>query len=166
MTQFVRFTVDDAARFAALQAVFDEIKSVKNRDFPDESRGSDEQNDDVDYDVDRIRALIPIDVQSNFVWPSNDDIENHRIPSDKPIAISPPGTFRGETWSLVRILDLIDVSEYTLDDCRIAGEMFGELHVMTWSYPYGGLNALIALIEGFGFHVLGVNECGEYEPLE
>ncbi len=33
MTQFVRFKVDDVARFSALQAVFDEIKTVKNLDF-------------------------------------------------------------------------------------------------------------------------------------
>ncbi len=50
MTQFVRFTVDDAKRFAALQAVFDKIKAVKNLDFEDETRASDDAID-IDYDI-------------------------------------------------------------------------------------------------------------------
>ena len=70
---------------------------------------------------------------------------------------------RGERWSLTRILDLIDAGEYALDRCELVDETIGELHVETWSYPYGGLNGLIALIEGFGFNVVGVDECGEYE---
>jgi len=37
------------------------------------------------------------------------------------------------------------------------------LRINTFSYPYGGVGALIALAEAFGFEVLGVNECGRFE---
>ena len=166
MTQFVRFMVEDATHFAALQAVFDELKTVKNRNSPVAPQDVGGQNELIEHDLDRLRSLMPPNVQSNFIWPSGGHKEDHRLPPNKPLAISPPGTFLGAEWSINRILDLIDSCEYSLDRCDMVDASVGELHVITWSYPYGGLNALIALVEGFGFHVLGVNECGEYEPLD
>lgn len=166
MTQFVRFQVDNGARFGALQRVFAEIKAVKNLDFPIEPRETDAQVEDADYDVDRIRDLMPPDVQCNFRWPSADESNDHCSPPDKPIAISPPGALLSSEWSVVRILELIDSCEYSLDHCDMVGDSVAELHVLTWSYPYGGLSALMALVEGFGFHVLGVDECGKYESRE
>ena len=166
MTQFVRFTVDDKSRFSSLQSVFDEIKAIKNLDFPTEDQPYGEDDLDVDYDLNAIRSLMPADVQSNFVWPSGNEIADHQLPKELPIAISPPGTFLGTEWSLVRILDLIDCCEYSLDRCLMTSATTAEMHVVAWSYPYGGLNALMALIEGFGFKVVGANECGAYESLD
>lgn len=167
MTQFVRFRVDAPGRFAALQQVFAEIKAVKNLDFRDESHSTDSLDDEnVDYDLDRLRGLIPEDVCANFTWPSLAELRDHKLDPTKPIAISPPGSLLGAEWSLVRILDLIDTCEYSLDRCELVNDDIAELHVETWSYPYGGLNAIMVLIEGFGFHILGVDECGKYESRE
>ena len=47
--------------------------------------------------------------------------------------------------------------------CERVSDSLGELRVDPHGYPYGGLNGLIALAEGFGFKVVGVNECGVYE---
>ena len=163
MTQFVRFQVDDHGRFNALQNVFAEIQVIKNLDYPLEPVESDTEPSNVDYDVDGLRALMPDDVQSNFIWPNVDELNEHKLPHDKPIAISPPGALLGADWSLVRILELIDCCEYSLDRCVMVDDTIAEMHVVTWSYPYGGLNALIALIEGFGCHIVGVDECGEFE---
>lgn len=161
MTQFVRFRVDSLSRFESLQRVFAEIKAVKNLDFAEETDASDQQ--DVEYDIERMREMLPDDVRSNFVWPDMNELADHNLDSSRPIRISPPGALRGAEWSLVHILDLIDTCEYSLDRCDLVDDQTGELHVETWAYPYGGLNALIALIEGFGFNVVGVNECGKYE---
>jgi len=165
MTQFVRFTVDDDVRFAALQRVFDEIKAVKNLDFAPEPEHPDDNAPEVDYDLDAIRRLMPSDVQANFVWPTKSEISAHQLPDERPVAISPPGSLLGAEWSLVRILDLIDCCEYSLDRCTLTDKRTAEMHVITWSYPYGGLNALMALVECFGFKVIGANECGEYESV-
>lgn len=162
MTQFVRFRVDSLSRFESLQHVFAEIKAVKNLDFTEESDASNQQ--DVEYNIDRMRDLLPEDVRSNFVWPDMNDLAEHKVDSSRPIKFSPPGALRGAEWSLVRILDLIDTCEYSLDRCDLVDDQTGELHVETWAYAYGGLNALIALVEGFGFTVVGVDECGKYEP--
>lgn len=163
MTQFVRFQVDDETRFEALRNVFAEIKAVKNLDFSDEAHESDQQ--DVDYDIDRMRELMPDEVQRNFVWPNANELADHKLDPTQPIRISPPGSLGGAEWSLVRILDLIDTCEFSLDRCDLVDDRTGELHVQTWAYPYGGLNALIAFVEGFGFNVVGVNECGKYQRL-
>jgi hypothetical protein len=159
MTQFVRFNVDNLDRFESLQQVFTKIQSIKNLDLE-----STADNLIVDYDLDRMRDLMPAEVRSNFIWPTTaDELESHKLDKTQPLAIAPPGAFLGERWSLVRILDLIDRCEYSLARCDLVNPQTGEMHVDTWGYPYGGLNALIALIEGFGFEAIGVNECGGYE---
>jgi len=43
------------------------------------------------------------------------------------------------------------------------GDGVAEMHINPQAYPYGGVGPLIALAEAFGFTVLGVNECGQYE---
>ncbi|MHC4876575.1 MAG: hypothetical protein ACYTGL_08755 [Planctomycetota bacterium] len=165
MTQFIRFRVEDAGRFVALRDVFTEIKSVKNLDSPLETE---EPDDDVDfeYNPDRIRDLMPQGVQANFIWPSVDESESHRLPLDKPVAISLPGSLLGVKWSFPRLLDVIDMCEYSLQTCAMVDDTTAEMHVETWGYPYGGLNGLMGLIEGFGFYILGADECGQYESRE
>ena len=91
--------------------------------------------------------MIPEDLRSNFIWTPSEQLEENQVDPTRPIAISAPGTFLGTKWSLVRILDLIDSCEYSLDRCEMVDSNVAELHVVAWSYPYGGLNALIALVE-------------------
>lgn len=160
-TKYVRFRVDDAPRFDSLQRVFAEIKKIKNLDYTEETSEADASN--ADYDHELIRDSMPADVQCNFIWPSAAELADHKLDSTRPIKIAAPGSLLGEQWSLVRILELIDTCEYSLDRCELIDHNTGESHVYTYSYPYGGLNALMALIEGFGFEILGVNECGKYE---
>ncbi len=62
---------------------------------------------------------MPAHVQANFVWPTDQEIADHQLANDRPIAISLPGAFLGAEWSLVRILDLIDCCEYSLDQCKM-----------------------------------------------
>jgi hypothetical protein len=162
MYQFVRFLVDDETRFAALQRVFDAIKVVKNLDFANDVTADSAS----DHNIDQLKGMMPANVVSNFDWPSAGPVGDHRLEPTLPIAISPPGTFIGARWSFVRILELIDLGEYSLVSCQRTMLDTAELRIEAYSYPYGGLNSLIALVEGFGFKVVGVNECGRYEPLD
>lgn len=93
MTQFVRFRVDSPSRFESLQRVFAEIKAVKNLDFAEETDASDQQ--DVEYDIERMREMLPDDVRSNFVRPDMNELADHNLDSSRPIRISPPGALRG-----------------------------------------------------------------------
>ncbi len=136
MSQFVRFRIADADRFAALRSLFEEIKAVKNLDFAETIGKSDEFNPaDVEYDVPRLERMIPEEVR----------------------AAAP--------WSLAAILDLIDAGDYSLLSCQITHGDVAEIHVEAADYPYGGLGALTALVEGFGCEVLGCDEWGGYVAL-
>ncbi len=162
MYQFVRFLADDEVRFTALQRTFDAVKSIKNLDYADYVADDSPR----DHDIDELKAMMPPEFVGSFDWPVSGAVDDHRLDPIRPVAISPPGTYLGERWSFVRILERIDMSEYSLVSCERTAPGTAELRVEAHSYPYGGLNSLIALVEGFGFKVIGVNECGRYEPLE
>src|SRR4051794_6485468 len=66
-------------------------------------------------------------------------------------------------WDFYRVFESIEEGEYGLLGCERVSDTVGELRIDTYSYPYGGVGALIALAEAFRFEVLGVNECGKYE---
>ena len=165
VTEYVRFRVDDPLRFQSLQNVFTAIKA--ELDAPEDDVDDDEPDEYIDHDLDRIRALIPLDVQSNFFWPSADELAKERIGLSESVAIYPHGALLGVRWSLIRLLDLIfGCCEFELNRCEMVNDSTAEMHVITWSHPYGGLNALMGLIEGFGFDILGVYDCGRYESRE
>jgi hypothetical protein len=79
------------------------------------------------------------------------------------IAIPSPSQQLGTEWDFYRVLEAIEESEYDVLGCEMVDEGIGEMHINPAAYPYGGVGPLIALAEAFGFTVLGVNECGEYE---
>jgi hypothetical protein len=58
------------------------------------------------------------------------------------------------------------VPDDDLLECEPAGEGVAEMRIEPHAYPYGGVGPFIAPAEAFGFTVLGVNGCGEYESRE
>jgi len=144
MSEFVRFRYSSEERFAILTVLFEAIKAVKNS-----------QNINFDYDLTELREILPADVSNKFDWPS--DEEPYFDPS-RPIAISPPGSYFGERWNFTAIVELIDMGDYELEDCKIVDGGYAEISVSAYGYPYGGLNAFIALVEGFGFTVVSFSE--------
>ncbi len=153
--EFVRFSNTNEKQFQALLEVFEHIKAVKNQDFDD----SLDSEDCEDYDLELLYRTVPQKVKENFDW---NNVDKNR---DKPVKILPPGTYLGERWAFKNILDNIDESDYMLEEIKRTKVNEAELHIRACGYPYGGLNPLIALIEGFGFRVIGFNECGKYESV-
>ncbi len=152
MSEFVRFRYHDRALLNALARVFDAIKAVKNNP----GAGN-------DYDLAGLRAMLPEDVSRNFDWPER--IEPQFDPS-RPVVVARPGTYIGHRWNFGAVTELIEMGDYKLRECVAVDDKHAELRIQTFGYPYGGLNHFIALVEGFGFQVVGFNECGKYEAVD
>lgn len=146
----IQFCVRDPSRFTSLCALFHEIKKDKDAN---EFR-----------DANEWQHLVPDDVKPNFEWPSNEDWKDwlERRPHT-PIVIPRPSEQLGARWDFYRVFESIEESEYGLLSCELADIGTAQITIDPWGYPYGGVGPLIALAEAFGFTVLGVNECGEYE---
>ncbi len=146
----VRFLIGEATQLDSLRKLFEAIKSDKE---------SDEFRPDEDW-----LPLVPDSVKANFYWPTA--IERREwlgVRGSTPIAISPPEDQLGAKWDFYRVIESFQDGEYGLLSCEPnQEECVCEMHIDPWAYPYGGLGPLIALIEAFGFSVLGVNEYGRY----
>jgi hypothetical protein len=108
--------------------------------------------------------LVPDQVKSRFLWPTIDERDQWLAVRDStPIAVPDLREQLGAGWDFFRVFESIEECEYNLLACEAVGEGIAEMRINPQAYPYGGVGALIALIEGFGFTVDGVNECGRYE---
>jgi hypothetical protein len=78
--------------------------------------------------------------------------------------VSNPDQQLGARWDFYRVFESFEEGDYVVLGCERVGGATGELRINPcFGYPYGGVGPLIALSEGFGFEVLGVNECGRFE---
>ena len=147
----VQFAVNDPERFNALRSLYGEIKRDKDADQfrdPDEWVG-----------------LVPDDVKARFSWPTPEE-RAHWLGIRNSVVTAIPDRSQqlGAEWDFYRVFEAIEESEYDVLDCVMAEPGVGELRINPHSYPYGGIGPLIALAEGYGFMVLGVNEYGKYQP--
>ena len=149
MSEFVRFQYEKGEVFNALVNLFEVLKKIKN-------------DLDTDFDWKALQELLPKHICINFDWPVSDEPQ---FDPSRPIKISPPGTCLGGRWNFAAILELIEMGDYELRECKAIDRNHAEMSLEAFGYPYGGVNPLIALIEGFGFVVVGFNECGVYEEL-
>lgn len=149
----VRFLVNDIQQFELLRSLLLEIKKDKDAQaFREPTEWT---------------QFVPDVIKANFYWPTEEERTKWLTIRDSvPIAISAPVEQLGAQWDFYRIFESIEESEYELLDCVMADSNVGELRIDAYSYPYGGVGALIALAEAYGFTVLGVNECGMYESRE
>src|SRR5262249_36864085 len=109
-------------------------------------------------------ALVPDAVKAQFDWPTPDERSRWlNVRASTPIAVPNPNQQLGARWDFYSVFESIEDCEYAVLGCERVADSAGELRIDTFSYPYGGVGALIALAEAFGFDVLGVNECGRFE---
>ncbi len=110
---------------------------------------------------------MPDDIKGSFSWPTPEERERWLAVRDStPIAVPAPAQQLGAAWDFYRVFEAIEDSEYDVLGCEMVGVGIAELRIDPHAYPYGGVGPLIALAEAFGFTVLGVNECGNYESRE
>ena len=146
----VRFSVDDQARFEKLRELFLAIKQDKEASAI---------RSDSEWPL-----LVPDFAKPNFYWPTDTERQEWlNVRDNTPIAISPPSHQIGATWDFLRLIEAFHDGEYGLLTCEpTATKGVCEIHIDPWAYPYGGLGPCIALVEAFGFSVIGVNEYGRY----
>lgn len=109
--------------------------------------------------------LIPDAVKANFRWPTAQARSHWKTIRHSSItAVASPQHQLSQQWDFDRIFESIEESCYEVLGCERVLDSVGELQINpNDGYPYGGVGPLIALAEGFGFEVLGVNECGRFE---
>jgi hypothetical protein len=144
----VRFNLGTAQRFTELKNLFDEIKRDKDAEsFRNESEWY---------------SYVPDDVRPSFIWPSVEDREAWVVYSkDRPIAIPDTSEQLSTKWDFFSVIDAFQNGDYRLTGCEKINDFY-EMHIDPFGYPYGGLGPLIAIVEAFGFCVVGVNEYGKY----
>jgi hypothetical protein len=147
------FRVTGSSRFQQLCSLFNEIKRDKDaEDFRAPEMWLD---------------LIPDDVKNAFsLLTSEERSEWQRVRFEMVISVASPSEQIGGTWVFDRVFESIEECDYSLLCCQMVEADVAEIHIDPNGYPYGGVGALIALTEAFGFFVLGVNECGRYESRE
>jgi hypothetical protein len=149
----VRFAVNDARRFEVLRALYAEVKRDKDAGQP--------------RDPEEWVRLVPDEVKGAFSWPTPDERAHWLGIRDSVIvAVPEPSDQLGAEWDFYRVFEAIDESEYDVLGCELVEPGVGELRIDPHSYPYGGVGPQIALVEAFGFRVLGVNEYGKYQARE
>jgi hypothetical protein len=147
----VRFTVNNSERFEALCALYAEVKKDKD---------AGQFRDPVEW-----ARLVPHEVKAQYSWPTPEERSHWLgIRNSVVIAIPDPSRQLGAEWDFYRVFEAIEESDYDVLGCELIEPGVGELRIDPHAYPYGGVGPLIALAEGFGFTVLGVNEYGKYQP--
>jgi hypothetical protein len=108
--------------------------------------------------------LVPEEVRGQFAWPTPKERQRWLAARDSAlIAIPLPADLLGAKWDFYRVFEAIEDCDYDLLGCKLVGGGVAEMCIDPHGYPYGGVGSLIALVEAFGFTVLGVNEHGNYE---
>ena len=146
----VQFSVGDVRRFEELRSLYSEIQHDKQ---------AGEFRDPAEW-----RRRVPDDIKSRFSWPTVGERERWlaRRPSTI-IAVPEPSRQIGTRWDFYRGFEAIDEGDYDVLGCELVNEGVAEMRINPHAYPYGGVGPLIALAEAFGFTVLGLNECGQFE---
>lgn len=69
------------------------------------------------------------------------------------VRLTHPMFNRGKNWDFESMVAAIFNGEYTLEEIRRLGEKRAVLLYNPWSYPFGGSECLVVLIESFGHRV-------------
>jgi hypothetical protein len=146
----VRFQITDESRFQQFWALFNEIKHDKDAE--------------AFRDPEAWLALVPEQVKNAFILLTSEERADWQtVRPETIVRIDSPSAQLGSTWVFDRVFESIADCEYSLLCCQRVEANIAEIHIDPYGYPYGGVGAWIALIEAFGFLVLGINECGKYE---
>lgn len=153
MSEFIEFSVNDPQRFQRLKCAFDELKKDKN---------SGTFRSDEDWP-----KLFDSAALDCFSWQSAegrrqwlDDSQHH------PILVTPTEDATGLRWDFFSMIDAFRNGEYELRSCELVASGKGRMEFFAFAYPYGGVGCMVALIESFGFKVIGIEDGTGYQSFE
>jgi hypothetical protein len=139
---FVEFEFTDDKRFAMLATVVDALRAAKQSDSfpPDEYWFS----------------FFDREALSYFWWPTEEEIQDWKSRWE---ATPIPQRFTDPSlqtpWLFGSMLDAFHDGEYELIGCSRLPDNRGRLEFIPYAGPYGGTDCMKALIEAFGFKVVG-----------
>ena len=165
MSEFIRFEADEGSNFASLCSLFEALKAFKAADI-DSPPGPFEvldEDGDCQLDPSKLHPLLSEAVLDNFDWTITDEREAELARLRQSMIISPTGSYLGARSSFSRVIDLICMGDYAMVSCAHTRAPLAELHIKAYGHPYGGINPLIALVEGFSFRVIDFDEGYGYE---
>lgn len=142
---FIEFKVTDKDRFKTLCRVFDEIKTDKDADF---WRNEEEW-----------LAFFDEEARSHFWYPTEEEYNDwlrRWYATPVPQRWTDPSL---ETpWCFDAVFDAFQNGDYDLIVCRMISSDLARIEFDPYGYPYGGTGCMKALIESFGFVVIGEDD--------
>jgi len=145
----VRFEYGDAEHLEALCFLYAEIRRDKEAQHHRE--------------LSSWLHAIPAELRSGFDWPDELTLARLKHQRETCIALIPePAEQLSARWDFYSLVESIHSGDYMVLGVELCGDSVAELQIDPDGYPYGGVGPLIALAEGFGFTILGVNEYGKY----
>jgi hypothetical protein len=152
MPEFVEFSVHSRERLRDLQRVVLELQREKTAD----RRRS----------VEELEALFDADAASHFLRPTGPErARRRRDLATRPVIVTPTEQTVGLRWDLDSLVHAVMEGEYELLRCEPADAGKARLEFRALAYPYGGVGALVALVEAFGFTVTGIDDGTGYRPV-
>ncbi len=152
MSEYVEFSVDSEVRLQRLRTVLAVLQSEK-RGEPHKSTAE-------------LEALFGSDAMEHFDRPSAAARERRREDlKTKPVIELPTANAAGARWDFDSMIHGIMDGDYDLIGCDRVSDSRAQLEFFANGYPYGGVGALVALAEAFGFKVTGIEDGTGYVPV-
>ena len=142
---YVEFAFLDESRFNGLQIAFERIRQAKDKgDWEDDNYW-------LQYFDDAAREC--------FWWPTQLEIEDWQrrwFSTAVEQRFTEPSL--RTPWIFGSMIDAFRNGEYELLACQKMSDSVGRLEFLPHSYPYGGTDCMVALVESFGCRVLHIEE--------
>jgi hypothetical protein len=145
MSEYVEFVVHSQERLRQLQRVVVELQRVKTT----AAKGPPCE----------FQPLFDEEALSHFVRHTPDQWAQrlHDL-GTRPVVLTPTDQAVGQRWDFDSMVHAIMDSEYELLGCEPSLGGRARLSFRALAYPYGGVGALVALVEAFGFTVAGIED--------
>jgi hypothetical protein len=150
---FIKFRVASQERFQALSRVFEVLRQEKLK-LPQE----DIQKRDIMIEkfIDDIFDLFDEQSLHHFWWPSNEEVNDHvKRWQASPISQRFTDPTLKTPWDFSSMIDSLLTGEYELLSCTLLTSTLGLLTFSPYSLPYGGSDAMKALIQSFDCEIIG-----------
>ena len=143
--EYVEFSVESEAQLERLRAVVAALQSEKRG----ETRRSTAE----------LEALFGPDTLEHFNRPGAAAREQRREELSTRVVIELPTEHSvSARWDFDSMIQAIKDGDYDLIGCDRLSDGRVQLRFFANGYPYGGVGALVALVEAFGFAVTGIED--------
>jgi hypothetical protein len=145
MSEYVEFSVDHEAQLERLRALVVALQSEK--------RGETQRS------TVELEALFGPDLLERFERPSAAARARRREElRSRPVVELPTERAVGTRWDFDSMIHAIMEGDYDLLGCDRVGERRARLTFVANGHPYGGVGALVALVEALGMRVTGIQD--------